>query len=101
MRSNFIIIGSPGIGSAASFEDRHEPMHVEELVPDLTVERFDAAVLSRLTGSDEVQLDVSPGCPAQHRVARELGTVVKSNRLGQLAVESDPFELPDDVSASQ
>lgn len=101
MRANLVVIGPPVIGTATCLEDRHETVHVEELVADLTVERFNAALLRWLTGRDEVQLDILLGCPAQHGVARELRAVIKPNRLGQPAFEGDPFKLPDSVGASQ
>ena len=100
MRSNLVVIRLPFVGSAASLEDRREPVHVEELVANLAVERFDTCVLRRFAGRDEVQLDISLSCPAQHRMAGKLGAVIKANRLGKVALERDPLELADDIGAS-
>jgi hypothetical protein len=50
VRSNLVAIRLPFVGSAASLEDRREPVHVEELVANLAVERFDACVLRRFAG---------------------------------------------------
>ena len=50
----------------------------EEFVSNLAVERFNAAVLRRFAGCNKVQPDISFSSPAQHRMAGEFRTVVRS-----------------------
>ena len=89
MRPNVVVVEKPVSGLSPRFEDTDEAMHIEDFVSGFSVERFDVGVLRRLARLDEVQNDVAFGSPAQHRVARKLQPIVKSQNVGQTTLESD------------
>jgi hypothetical protein len=65
---------------------------VEQLVADAAVERLDLGVLGRLSRLNELQIDRLIRGPLQHSPTRELGAVVKSNRLREGAVAGNRLE---------
>ena len=74
---------SPVFDNSSGIVQTGEPMQVQALVPELTVEAFGERVLSRLTGLDEVQGDALPSCPEEHSLAGKLRTVVANDDAGQ------------------
>ena len=51
-----VIVPPPEMQLATSVGQGEEDLHVQALVPQLAVERFDIAVLDRLARPDEVQM---------------------------------------------
>jgi hypothetical protein len=60
-----------------------EDVLVQALVAKPRVEAFDEGGLSRLSGFDEVKLDVPVFCPPLHRSVSELGSVVDHDAHGK------------------
>lgn len=79
MRSNVVVIGSPGVDDLASFGQRSEGMLVETLVSQTAVEGFNVAILCWPSRIDEMQLDLPLRSPVQHVAAGKLGPVVRDN----------------------
>ena len=101
MRSNIVVVLSPGGGPAPSFEDRRETVRVEQLIADLSVERFDLSILRWLARIGEVQVHGPLRAPSQHRAARELRAVVEAKGLGEASLQSDILKAADDIVASE
>ena len=101
VRPNLVVVFPPFGGLAPSFKNSQEVMSVEQLVTNLSVQRFDLSILGRFAGIDEVQLDRSFSAPPQHGVARELRSVVKTDCLGEAAFKSEILKTANDVVASK
>ena len=55
MRSDRVVILTPGFHNGLRLRDAAEPVLVQTLVPKFPVEAFDVGVLHRLARRDEVQ----------------------------------------------
>ena len=58
MRAHFIVVDEPEVGGIAHFRQIPEGVHVEKLIANARVERFDPGILVGLTRIDEVQVDL-------------------------------------------
>ena len=81
--------------------NRREPMHVQTLFAESSVERFDGRVVGRLTAATEVEDDAVRVGSQIHRGADELGAVVAVDALRQAALEAQALERGHDVAPAQ
>ena len=58
MRADLVVILEPRAGRITQLRKRSKVLHVEELVADAGVKRFDPGILRRLAGIDEMQQHV-------------------------------------------
>jgi hypothetical protein len=72
--------------------DRREPMHVQTLFAESSVERFDGGVVGWLASATEVEDDTVGVGPQIHRGADELRAVVAVDALRQPAFEAESLE---------
>src|ERR1700722_14702303 len=101
MRSDLVVIHSPGFCSLSSVVDIKKGVRVKQLVADPAIERFDIRILSRLSGLDELQIN-RLGCgPLQHRPTRKLRTVIEPDRLRQSALGGDRLETANNVMTAK
>ncbi len=66
-RPDLIIIVTPPRELVAHIAEGEEDLHVQTLVAQSTVERFDIAILDRLAGADESELNTVLIGPGFHR----------------------------------
>jgi hypothetical protein len=90
MRALLAIINFLSAGSSIGEGEEH--LHVQALVAQLAVERFDIAVLDRLARADEVQMNTVLVGPVIQRLAGELAPVVDRDRLRRTAQGDDLIE---------
>jgi hypothetical protein len=83
----------PGVGK------RQEPVCVEALVAQATVERFDEGIVGRLAGPGEVERDAILVGPAVERLRDELGAIIHPDALGRTAGGRDPRHSVDNLLA--
>jgi hypothetical protein len=87
MRSDVVVVRSPGIDCRTRILKASEPVEVKAVRFELAVEALDERILSWLAWLDEVQLDAGALRPKEHRFAGELRSVVANDRLGQRPCE--------------
>src|SRR5579883_476191 len=79
VRSLFVVLAPPESDLAPCVEQVVKPAHVQELVPKLAMEAFNAAILCRLSGLNVQQFD-SPFHRPREEVARgQLRSVIAAN----------------------
>lgn len=88
-----VVVGDPGSKLPPGVVETEEQGLVQELVAHPAVEALDERVLDRLARCNEVPVDGVVLAPSQHRVAGELGAVVRDDRtrlaaLGDVEVSS-------------
>lgn len=66
---DFVIVFAPLVDFISSLFQGTKPMHVQAVLSELTVERFSKRILSRFTGLDKRQRDISLLCPEKRRFA--------------------------------
>ena len=81
--------------------DRREPMHVQTLFAESSVEGFDGRVVRRLAATTEVDDDAVGVHPQVHRRADELGAVIAVDPLRQAALEAEALERGHHVATAQ
>ncbi len=64
-----VVVEPPVFDGPPRLLEPYEPVLVEALVSELSVERLDEAVLNRLARFDEVQVDTSLLCPHVEHLA--------------------------------
>ena len=80
MRADLVVVLSPALRPLTSVVDVEERVGVEQLVVDAAVERLDLSVLGGPARLNELQIDRLGRGPLQNSPARELRTVVRSER---------------------
>src|SRR5918992_47058 len=81
--------------------ERCEPMHVQTLFAESSVEGFDRRVVRRLASTTEVEDHAVGVRPEIHGRTDELGAVVAVDALRQAAFEAEPLERGDDIAATE
>ena len=76
MRSDLIVLPTPAFDEHPCFGQRVEDLSVQQLVPELPVERFHIAVLPRASGLDDQGLYPELLQPLPDSLGRKLRTVV-------------------------
>ncbi len=95
--SVFVVVSAPSLQLFAGVCKAHEPMGVQALRAQLAVERFDEAVVCRLSWPGEIQGD-RIGISPEIEVARdELAAIINPDRLGVADLIADLFQRLDDV----
>jgi hypothetical protein len=84
VRPNLVVVSPPLGGLASSFKDRHEAVRVEQLVTNLSVQRFDLSILGRFAGIDEVRWT------ARSAPQRSMAWLVNSEPLSKRIVSGMP-----------
>ena len=77
MRPRGVVVVSPSSDDLASLIEIDGEAFVEKLVTPSTVEGFNITVLHGPTGCDIVPFDLIVLCPAQDRIAGELGAIIE------------------------
>ena len=96
-----IVIISPSLQHRPYFIQRREFVHIQALVSQSPVERFDEAVLGRLSWPYEVELHPSKVAPLVEHLRRKFRSVVDSYRVGQFALLGDFVQGVDYALARQ
>lgn len=81
VRPDMVVVLLPPFEGDASAVDRREPVKIQTIVAERTVEAFDECVLLRFAGLNEIELDVATVGPGIKGPAGELGAVVGDKRL--------------------
>ncbi len=77
----FVVVVSPLTDLKARFVQRSKPVHVQAVLAEPAVVRFDKRILRRLARLDEPKLDASLFRIEKHRLAGEFGNFVANDRL--------------------
>src|SRR6185312_6259969 len=83
MRSLLIVMFTELCQLLPRVVQRREPLHVQTLVPQSTVETLDESVLHWTTWPNETQLYVVGHCPSFQRPTRKLAPIVHRDALWQ------------------
>ena len=80
---------------------REEEVHVQTLIAEPPVEAFDEALLDRLTGPNEVQLNPVAIGPCIHGATGKFAAVVDGNHFGIATVLGDLLQSRHDLGPRQ
>jgi hypothetical protein len=92
--SLLVVLASPRLDDRPSVSQAREPVFVQTLVAQSTVERFDLGILVRLARLDQAQRHCIAIGPGEHRFPAELRTVVGANHRWSSALGADAIEDP-------
>ncbi len=81
--------------------DGREPMHVQTLFAESSVERFDGGIVGWFAQTTEVEDHAVRVRPQIHRGADELRAVVAIDALGQAPLETEALERGDHVAPTE
>ena len=81
MRPDVVVVVSPGIDGLPGIGQILEPVFVQAIVSERTVETLDKRVLHGFAGLNEVQLRSTALAPEEHRLTGKFGAVVADNRI--------------------
>ncbi len=84
----FVVVTTPALDDHPRFGSASEPLHAQPLVAELAVQALGGAILPRLAGVDVRRFDALLLQPFQHRMADELGAVVRA-QVARRAVFAD------------
>src|SRR6185503_10595907 len=95
VRTALIVVDAPGFDLGLRIRDRCELMHVQTLVAQASVERFNEGVFHRFPWADEVELDATQEGPVLKGARHEFRAVIdrdRSQAVGgwQYAIEGAP-----------
>ena len=96
MGSRCVVILAPLFDRALGVRQVDEPVRVETLVPEPTVETFYERVLRRLSRLDEPEFDAMFVRPGVEEATSEFRTVVDDDLCWVASYFSDRFERDDD-----
>ena len=85
MPALIVRVKTPAVDDPASRFQSQEHFPIEQLVPQLSVERLGATVFPRTAVGNTQRVDASLGQPAAHAVNNALRLVVAADVLGQPA----------------
>ena len=88
--SAVIVIMSPGFGDPPGFREASEPVLIEALIPEASIEALAGAVLHRLSGLDKVVPDPPLIAPLVEDPTGELRAVVRDDDLWPAPFVDDP-----------
>lgn len=107
MGTLLVVINSPSLDRLDGLWQVLEPVLVEALLPQPTVERLDEGVIGGLAGSTEVERHLVKVSPPIQRLRDELRAIIDANRLrrasiglkllqdGDVVVSGEPLAEPD------
>lgn len=101
MRSNTIVIDPPGFDFCFCIPQISEPVFVQTLIPELSVEALDEGVLDGFPRADEMKCDSSLIGPGIQGFAGEFGTVVDHDDLWQPPCVCKTLEDSDNATSGQ
>ena len=78
-----VVVGPPSFDLLLGILPRQEPVFVQTLGAEPTIERFNQGIVCRLSRATEVQLHAISIRPLIQRFRGELGTVVDADRFGK------------------
>ena len=81
MRSDLIVVSTPSLAFSGRFVEGHEPVRIEALGAELTVQALNEGVVGRFARSAVVERDVVDEGPEVELFADELRPVVEPNGL--------------------
>jgi hypothetical protein len=96
-----MVVLAPRFHDAAGVDDAQEPVLVEALVAQPTVEALAVGILDRLARIDEVQGDRVLVRPLLHRPADQFGAMVKDELHRAFPLSEETGQDPDDPGAWQ
>ena len=100
MWAHLIIVLAPILYLLPGVIKAHEPMRVEALGTEASVERFNERIVRRCAWSREVERDVVRVGPEIQVARDELRALIDTNGLGIVRFSTNTVEGLDDVSAS-
>src|SRR5260221_7008507 len=101
VRMVLIVVPSKRIDLLRRVLKRREPVHVQTLLSEPPVERFDRGIVGRLSPTTEIQDDLVRIRPEIHRRADKFGAVVAVDPLRQSTRKTEPLEGGRDVLAAE
>ena len=99
MRSECVVLFSPGLDLRSGIKQVDEPVLVQTLIPETPIETLDKGVLIRFSRIDEMEHYIAPVRPLIHRQAGELGAGYGATILPGNGAPEDRIE-PDSESTS-
>lgn len=101
MRAALILITSPAFDNSLGFRDRFEPVQIQTLLAQRSVEGFDEGVVGRFPRATKVDAGVVMICPEIHQLPGELSPVVREEELRSTALGGEAIERLDDMRRPQ
>lgn len=99
VRSTLIIVHAPGFDEGLRLGQRGELMHVQALITESPVKRFNEGIFHRFARSNEVELDASPIRPILQGARLEFCPMIHRDRAGhRRCVQYTIKHLPDRLS---
>jgi hypothetical protein len=92
VRSLSVVFDPPGLDGSPRVRHGEEPVFVQALVTEATVEALDVGVLDRLAGTDKAQAHSGLVRPGIEHLAFELRSVIHRDRQRQSAQIRQPLE---------
>src|SRR6201996_4709424 len=100
MRSDLIVVSTPSLAFFDRLVEAHEPVCIQALGPEASVEGFDERIVRRLARPREVQGD-AVGVGPKIKIARdELGSLVDPDRGWIASPSTNLFERLNDILAT-
>ena len=96
-----VVIPSKAFETEARIGGGKEPVAVQALIPQSTVEAFDVRILNRFTWLDERQFDVGISSPGIERATPEFTPVVERKTSRRATVGDRPLKRRDDGVARE
>src|SRR6187200_3217156 len=100
MWPDLVVVSTPILHFLSCVVKAQEPMGVQTFASELAVERFDEAVVGRLTRPREIQHDTLLVSPDVEIARDELRSLVDADRLGIANGFADAFQRQYDILAS-
>ena len=96
-----VVVTAPELELPPDLCDAEENFYVQALVAQSSVERFNVAVLNRVSGPNEIWMYSVQIQPMIHSLAGELSSIVHGDRLGCTAVRNHLIEGRCDLLSAQ
>ena len=91
---------TPMVNEESGFLDGFEPVLIETVIPEGSVEGFDEGILHGFAGLDVMKMDVGSLSPKVDGLAGKLGTVVGGDGFGQATSDCELFQDINDGSTA-
>ncbi len=92
MGSRFVVVLPPIAQGFLSFLQGINPVEIQTLVSQHSIEALDISILHRSTRTNEVQSDSLPMGPGVEVSGRELNAVVQGHHVGLPSSAQDPLQ---------
>jgi hypothetical protein len=99
VRTNVVIVSTPSLAFLPRLVEAQEPVRVQALSSELSVERLDVGIVRRLSRSGEVERHTADEGPQVQLLADELRAVVDTDRFRKPRVCGRALQRRHDVGA--